>query len=156
MKKYINIILLFFLFTSFNIFSEEGISFDFFLIQKNNFLSFDDCQEYIYQADRSAFLKTYESYYDFERYKYQKKEELLLRRSEILFFGSLTFVTFGSWFFFSLFNVFIYNEPFGKIKREQFIPMIFGSGTISIAVVLTDVFMRVKPKLDEKNIEVYK
>jgi hypothetical protein len=90
---------------------------------------------------------------DLERLKFEKKEENLLRRSEILFFGSLTFSAFGSWFFFSVFNALIYGEPFGKIRQEQFVPLFAGSALISVSIVLTDLLVRVRPKL--KNVEIY-
>ena len=92
-------------------------------------------------------------FYELEKYKFEKKEENLLRRSEILFFGSLTFTAFGSWFFLSVFNTLIYGEPFGKIRQEQFIPLFVGSSLISISIVLTDLFINIKPKL--KNVEIY-
>ena len=85
--------------------------------------------------------------------KFEKQEENLLRRSEILFFGSLTFTAFGSWFFLSIFNALIYGEPFGKLRQEQFIPLFVGSSLISISIVLTDLFINIKPKL--KNVEIY-
>lgn len=88
--------------------------------------------------------------------KYQfkdKKKENLFRRAEILFFGSLTFATFGGWFFFSVYNTMIYNEPFGKLRREQFLPLYLGSSVISISVVLSDLFINIKPKI--KGVEIY-
>ncbi|MCK4796188.1 MAG: hypothetical protein KAT05_02335 [Spirochaetes bacterium] len=82
-----------------------------------------------------------------------KKEENPIRRASILFFGSLTFATFGGWLFFSLFNVLIYDETFGKLRREQFLILYLGTGVISISVVLSDLFINLKPKM--KRVEIY-
>lgn len=87
-----------------------------------------------------------------ERLQY-RKEVNPIRRAEILFFGSLTFVVFGGWLFMSIFNVMIYDETFGKLRREQFLLLYLGSGIISISVSLSDLFIRLRPKL--KNIEIY-
>jgi len=87
-----------------------------------------------------------------ERYEY-KKEENLIRRAEILFFGSLTFATFGAWLFFSIFNALIYNGTFGELRREQFLFVYLGSSVISISVVVSDLFLRLKP--ERRRIEIY-
>jgi|GEM_PF-2784193 len=83
-----------------------------------------------------------------------KKTENPIRRAEILFFGSLTFVTFGGWLFFSIYNILIYNETFGQLRREQFIPLYLGGSIISFSVVISDLFINLKPKF-KKNIEIY-
>lgn len=115
----------------------------------------DNYNNYLLEINAYSFMKKSDYYYNLDYYKYEKKQEFLLRRAEILFFGSLTFVTFGGWFFISVFNTLIYNDQFGKIRREQFLPLFLGSGTISIAVVFSDLFINIKPKLEEKNIEIY-
>jgi hypothetical protein len=151
--KNTKLIFIFTIFTLFNIYSENDLKLDignlFFLNKNQNInLIIKDYRQF-------SSMDNFKNYYNFKQYDYQKKEEMFLRRSEILFFGSLTFVTFGGWFFFSIFNVFIYNESFGKIRREQFVPLYFGSATISIAVVLSDLFINLKPRLDEYKIEAF-
>ncbi len=88
-----------------------------------------------------------------QKYEFHKPENPI-RRSEILFFGSLTFTVFGGWIFFSIFNAMIYNDPFGKLRNEQFLPLYFGSCIISFSVAISDLFINIKPKLS-KNIEIY-
>jgi hypothetical protein len=140
-------------FFSFYLYSENGIKFNFdnlFFLNQNT-----DVDMILKESYQFGIMNNFKNYYNFKQYDYQKKEEMLLRRSEILFFGSLTFVTFGGWFFFSIFNVFIYNDSFGKIRREQFLPLYFGSATISISVVLSDLFINLKPRLDEYKMEAF-
>jgi hypothetical protein len=88
-----------------------------------------------------------------KRFEFQTPDENPFRRAEILFFGSLTFVTFGGWLFFSLYNVLIYNETFGKLRREQFLLLYLGSTVISISVSVSDLLISMRSKM--KNVEVY-
>lgn len=125
---------------------------------ENNFnlkMKYDIQDNYLYNYNNIKFETgmKFSYFYELEKLKFEKKEENLLRRSEILFFGSLTFTSFGSWFFLSVFNALIYGEPFGKIRQEQFIPLFVGSSFISISIVLTDLFINIRPKL--KNVEIY-
>lgn len=102
----------------------------------------------------SAIKLEYLDYFeDLENYRVERKQENLLRRSEIIFFGSLTFAAFGGWFFLSVFNVLIFEEPFGKLRQEQFVPLFVGSSLISISIVLSDLFINIKPKL--KKVQIY-
>lgn len=82
-----------------------------------------------------------------------KKEENMFRRMEILFFGSLTIVSFSGWFAFSIFNVLIYNDPFGVIRREQFLTLYLGSSVISLSVSVSDLLVNLKKK--NKYVEFY-
>ena len=95
----------------------------------------------------------FEYFKDLENYRFEKKQENLLRRSEILFFGSLTFAAFGGWFFLSVFNVLIFDEPFGKLRQEQFVPLFVGSSLISISIVFSELFVNIQPKL--KKVQIY-
>ena len=86
--------------------------------------------------------------------KYEtKKQENLVRRAEIIFFGSLTLSAFASWLFMSLYNTLIYQENFGNLNRNQFLLLYFGAGTISISVSITDLLIKLKPKM--KGVEIY-
>lgn len=80
------------------------------------------------------------------KYEFKSKENLI-RRSEVLFFGSLTFATFGGWLFFSIFNVLIYDDTFGKLRRDQFLILYLGSSVVSVSVVLSDLILLFKPKM---------
>ena len=130
-----------------------------------NFNQINQNQNYIFAKsdvlDKSNYTYNYDSFnknikieyfVNFNEYKYKKKEENIFRRAEILFFGSLTFATFGGWFFYSVYNAMIYDSTFGTIRREQFLPLYLGSSLISISVVFTDVFINIRPKL--KKIEI--
>jgi hypothetical protein len=88
-----------------------------------------------------------------QKYQLQKPENPI-RRAEILFFGSLTFTVFGGWLFFSIYNAMIYNDPFGRLRNEQFLSLYFGSCVIAFSVSLSDLFINLKPKF-KKNIEIY-
>ena len=77
----------------------------------------------------------------------------MFRRMEILFFGSLTIVSFSGWFAFSIFNVLIYNDPFGVIRREQFLTLYLGSSVISLSVSVSDLLVNLKKK--NKYVEFY-
>jgi hypothetical protein len=161
MKSYKILISLIILTFNCFIFSENNITVNFLNISELSNLTVDTSDKdenytnYLLEINAYSFMKKSDYYYNLDYYKYEKKQEFLLRRAEILFFGSLTFVTFGGWFFISVFNTLIYNDQFGKIRREQFLPLFLGSGTISIAVVFSDLFINIKPKLEEKNIEIY-
>src|SRR4030042_442624 len=72
------------------------------------------------KIESSVKLEYLDYFEDLENYRVERKQENLLRRSEIIFFGSLTFAAFGGWFFLSVFNVLIFEEPFGKLRQEQF------------------------------------
>lgn len=89
--------------------------------------------------------------YDFNSSNINKENPF--RRAEILFFGTLTFASFGGWLFFSLFNFLIYDEAFGRLKREQFLTLYLGSTVVSISVVLSDIFISREKKI--KNVIIY-
>lgn len=93
--------------------------------------------------------KENDSYLNFRK----EEKENPIRRAEILFFGSLTFSSFGAWIFFSLYNFLIYNEPFGRLKREQFLVLYCGCTVVSISVVLTDLFLANEKKF--KTFSIY-
>ena len=112
--------------------NEDNINFKEFIYPNNNGLEFDLLSFYKLNNE----LKEYE----------KKNKENPFRRAEILFFGSLTFVTFSGWLFYSIYNVMIYNETFGRIRKEQFLPLYLGSCVISFAVVISDLFIYYKPK----------
>jgi hypothetical protein len=80
-------------------------------------------------------------------------QENIIRRAEIIFFGSLTLSAFASWLFMSLYNTLIYQDTFGNLNRNQFLLLYFGAGTISISVSVTDLLIRLKPKM--KGVEIY-
>lgn len=125
-----------FLVYNFNILDKSFLTLfnDYFLIKKN--LSYFDRSIQNYQLDTD-----------------KKYKENPFRRAEILFFGSLTFTVFGGWLFFSLFNFLIYNESFGRLRREQFLILYLGSSVVSISVVLSDLFVTQQPKM--KKIQLY-
>lgn len=72
------------------------------------------------------------------RYDFQKKENII-RRAEVIFFGSLTIVSFMGWLTFSLYNMMIYGDTFGSLRREQFLTIYMGSGILSLAVSISDI-----------------
>ena len=117
----------------------------------NLYRSESDQQEIYFNINLLSLREDYHK--TIQLYQVKKIEDNIIRRSEILFFGSLTFATFGGWFFFSVFNKMIYDEPFGKLRREQFLPLYLGCSIISVSVVLSDIFLRVNPKV--KNIDFY-
>jgi hypothetical protein len=82
-----------------------------------------------------------------------KKEENLVRRAEILFFGSLTISAFAGWLCFSLYNVLIYHDTFGNLRREQFLTLYLGAAVVSVSVSFSDLFIRMKTKV--KGVEFY-
>jgi len=125
-----------FLVCNFNILDKNFLSLfnDYFLIKKN--LNYFDKTIQFYQLDTD-----------------KKYKENPFRRAEILFFGSLTFTVFGGWLFFSLFNFLIYNDTFGRLRREQFLILYLGSSVVSISVVLSDLFVTQQPKM--KKIQMY-
>lgn len=81
------------------------------------------------------------------------KGENLLRRAEILFFGSLTIITFMGWLTFSAFNSLMYQDTFGTLDRYQVMSLYLGSSVISLAVSLSDLFIRLQPYF--KNLKFY-
>lgn len=125
-----------FLISNFNILDKTFLSLynDYFLIKKN----------------LGYFNKSIQNYQNDSESKYKENP---FRRAEILFFGSLTFTVFGGWLFFSLFNVLIYNDVFGRLRREQFLILYLGSSVVSISVVLSDLFVTQQPKM--KKIQFY-
>ncbi len=160
MKKIIILILFFIFFLNFKIHSDELYKVIIYKNYYNIFLKKNiNYKEFMY----ANFLENNKNLdFDFITLFYLdklknhefKKVENPIRRAEILFFGSLTFVTFGGWLFFSIFNVLIYNDTFGKIRKEQFLPLYLGSCIISFSVVISDLFINMKPKIN-KNIEIY-
>lgn len=81
------------------------------------------------------------------------KNENLIRRAEIIFFGSMTFVSFMGWLMFSAYNSVIYAETFGTLKRYQFLTLYLGSSVVAFSVSLSDLFIRLKPFF--KRVEIY-
>ncbi len=73
-------------------------------------------------------------------------EENLLRRAEIIFFGSLTFVSFFGWLFFSTYNTVLYGDTFGTLKRYQFFSLYLGCAVVSFSVSISDLFIRLQKK----------
>ena len=178
MMNKINLVIFLFLFLTINIIAQDNdinitSSKEYYDLNNFNSLKYHKFKEYIFNSDINLKIKSYIHYdipnnyqnikfetgikfsyfKEVQKYKFERKKENLLRRSEILFFGSLTFSAFGSWFFLSVFNALIYGEPFGKIRQEQFVPLFAGSSLISISIVLTDLFITIRPKL--KNVEIY-
>jgi hypothetical protein len=100
----------------------------------------------VYYSDFQTYLTMAEEYE-------LKKEENLLRRAEIMFFGSLTIFSFASWISFSIYNIMMYNDTFGNLRRDQFLFIYIGAGVLSFSVSLTDLFFRLKPKT--KGFEFY-
>lgn len=82
-----------------------------------------------------------------------KKKENVFRRMEILFFGSLTIVSFAGWLCFSIFNIVIYGDAFGIIRKEQFLPLYLGSSIISLSVSVSDLLINIKN--NKKIVEFY-
>ncbi|HBD96433.1 MAG: hypothetical protein A2015_06635 [Spirochaetes bacterium GWF1_31_7] len=81
------------------------------------------------------------------------KGENLIRRAEIIFFGSLTFSTFLGWLMFSAYNSIMYEDTFGKLRRYQFLTLYLGGSVIAFSVSLSDLFIRLKPYF--KRVEFY-
>jgi hypothetical protein len=123
------------------------------LFTENNSFDFNSYLLNDFKIESAVKLEYLEYFNDLENFRIEKKQENLLRRSEIIFFGSLTFAAFGGWFFLSVFNVLIFEEPFGKLRQEQFVPLFVGSSLISISIVLSDLFINIKPKL--KKVQIY-
>ncbi len=88
--------------------------------------------------------KTWEDLFD-------NKNESLIRRAEIIFFGSLTFVSFFGWLAISGYNALMGSETFGTLKRYQFLTLFIGSGVVGLSVSISDLFVQLKPYL--KNVE---
>jgi hypothetical protein len=137
-----------FLFSLMNIFSYENYDIVFvkFKIDTNYFDNYKNSR----LKDNTINFKVYlgqMEYYEL------KSEENLFRRAEIIFFGSLTVSAFASWMFMSLYNSLIYGETFGNLNRNQFLLLYLGAGTISISVSITDLFIKLKPKI--KGVEIY-
>ncbi|HOF00588.1 MAG TPA: hypothetical protein PK385_05020 [Spirochaetota bacterium] len=82
-----------------------------------------------------------------------KKKENVFRRMEILFFGSLTIVSFAGWLSFSIFNIVIYGDTFGIIRKEQFLPLYLGSSVVSLSVSVSDLLINIKN--NKKIVEFY-
>lgn len=105
-------------------------------------------------VDQVIVSVSFTDFLQIDNYAFKKKENPI-RRAEILFFGSLTIISFSGWLLLSVFNMMIYGEDFGVLRREQFLLLYLGSSFLSIAVVVSDLFIGLKPKLKLKNIEVY-
>ena len=71
-----------------------------------------------------------------------EKKENPFRRAEILFFGSLTIISFGGWLGFSIYNVIIYGDNFGILRREQFLTLYLGSTILALSVSISDLLKR--------------
>ncbi len=82
-------------------------------------------------------------------------EENIFRRMEILFFGSLTIISFSAWFAFSIFNIIIYGESFGVIRKEQYLPMYLGSSVLSLSVSVSDLINNLRKKKSFRYVEFY-
>ena len=157
MKIHKYLLVVFFILISSILYCEKNEFYNLYVSQCNFDRLFNnklDFKDFLYSSEKPEINFGIKFSYLNQLIKYEfKKEENLIRRAEILFFGSLTFATFGAWFFFSIFNILIYNEPFGKLRKEQFLPIYLGSSIISVSVVLSDLFVNLKPKI--KKIEIY-
>ncbi|OHD23205.1 MAG: hypothetical protein A2Y34_09445 [Spirochaetes bacterium GWC1_27_15] len=100
------------------------------------------------------YLKLNEYITDMKKYEFKQTKENLFRRAEILFFGSLTIVSFAGWMSFSIYNVVMYGDTFGNLRREQFLVLYLGSAVISFSVSISDLFIQLSPKIN-KNIQIY-
>ncbi|HOJ63034.1 MAG TPA: hypothetical protein PLE45_01320 [Spirochaetota bacterium] len=78
---------------------------------------------------------------DISLYSTETKENPF-RRAEILFFGSLTIVSFGGWLGFSIYNLIIYGDNFGVLRREQFLALYLGSSLLALSVSISDLLKR--------------
>lgn len=78
---------------------------------------------------------------DISLYATETKENPF-RRAEILFFGSLTIISFGGWLGFSIYNVIIYGDNFGVLRREQFLALYLGSSILALSVSISDLLKR--------------
>lgn len=147
MKRFIFI---FFIFISLSLFSSELLSprITFGINLETNIEN-----QYLSNTYMKNMLFLNSSFEGLNRYEFKKSEENLLRRAEILFFGSLTIVTFAGWLSFSIYNVIIYNDTFGNLRRDQFLILYGGSAVIAFSVAITDLFIQIKPKM--KGVEIY-
>ena len=87
--------------------------------------------------------------------KSNTQEENIFRRMEILFFGSLTIITFSGWLAFSLFNIIIYSDDFGILRPSQNLALYLGSGILSLSVSLTDLINNLQKKRKFRYVEFY-
>ena len=83
------------------------------------------------------------------------QEENIFRRMEILFFGSLTIITFSGWLAFSLFNIIIYSDDFGILRPSQNLALYLGSGILSLSVSVTDLINNLQKKRKFRYVEFY-
>jgi hypothetical protein len=147
LKFKIFIILIFF--NSFILFSEQKYDIVFVTCR----LNFDLLEKKMsYDNELNNTIKFNSNINLMEQYDLNSDENIV-RRAEIIFFGSLTLSAFASWIFMSLYNTLIYQETFGNLNRNQFLLLYFGAGTISISVSITDLIVRLKPKM--KGVEIY-
>ena len=83
------------------------------------------------------------------------QEENIFRRMEILFFGSLTIITFSGWLSFSIFNMVIYGDDFGMLRPAQNLSLYLGSGILSLSVSVTDLINNLQKKRKFRYVEFY-
>ncbi|MCG8572149.1 MAG: hypothetical protein MJB14_18615 [Spirochaetes bacterium] len=83
------------------------------------------------------------------------KGENLFRRAEILFFGSLTIISFMGWLSFSIYNTLIYGDSFGVLHPNQFIALYLGSSVLSLSVCVSDLLIRVQKRMKNKRVRFY-
>ena len=104
-----------------------------------NFLE-NPCQQNFRTYNDDSYWTNFDNVYeDMKKYDLVNTENPF-RRASILFFGSLTFATFGGWLFMSIYDVLVYGDVFGNLRREQFLLLYLGSSIISFSVVLSDLF----------------
>ena len=107
-------------------------------------LMFDDSKNYLRITN---FASTGE--------KSTAQEENIFRRMEILFFGSLTIITFSGWLSFSIFNMVIYGDDFGMLRPAQNLSLYLGSGILSLSVSVTDLINNLQKKRKFRYVEFY-
>lgn len=87
--------------------------------------------------------------------KNSTQEENIFRRMEILFFGSLTIITFSGWLAISIFNIIIYDDDFGILRPAQNLSLYLGSGILSLSVSVTDLINNLQKKRKFRYVEFY-
>lgn len=135
MKKIVSV---FFLFSVFCLSSAE---FSQSILFKNsvNLISVKNIQ---FQYDKSfSFLKGEVD----DVFSFRVGGENIIRRAEVIFFGSLTFSTFIGWLLFSAYNSIIHGDTFGTLKRYQFLSLYLGGSVLAFSVSLSDLLIRLRP-----------
>ncbi len=108
-----------------------------------NRIIFDKNFTYNYNLEFSLLVSDFKTYTEMST---GKKKEHFLRRFEVLFFGSLTIVSFFGWIGLSIFNSMIYGDNFGLLRRDQILFLYLSCSVISIAIAFTDLLTDIKLK----------